>query len=362
MKTKKIVALLLVCVMAFSFTACKKNSAGTNNVASTVPGTLYAGFEWAVVNETEKANYIKDEARFIDIATTDIGLTEEKAKSLLANVGTWSIYTIDVQINNNSATSKTFVGFAATGLPAGMWLNTAGSYELTVPANVTDEYYPVGIIVDNTLLNKVEVYNALSKMKLELVYFETPADGSDEVPESEYKKFPVSNNLVAPAPDSTQNDSLLSAKRVNVEDGSSILESYKGNSAAFNSESKLFGLDSATASKVLADGSTWQWYVLNIEIENKTTSDLNIYGIIAENNGKNGVWVCSVSQYGEFGMPAKDKQILPVNVLVDTSAIGDKSVQEAISEVKIQLEYFTGEYDEDMVDEDSVVKSFITVK
>ena len=61
-------------------------------------------------------------------------------------------------------------------------------------------------------------------------------------------------------------------------------------------------------------------------------------------------------------MPAKDKQILPVNVLVDTSAIGDKSVQEAISEVKIQLEYFTGEYDEDMVDEDSVVKSFITVK
>lgn len=362
MKIKRIVALLMMAVMLFSFTACKKNAADNVNNTTTVPGVLYAGFEWAAVNAAEKENYIRDEARFIDIATKDIGLTEAKAKALLADVNTWSVYTIDVQINNNSATSKTFIGFAATGLPDGMWVNTAGSFELTVPAKVTDEFYPVGIIVDNNVLSKVDVYNALSKMKLELVYFETPADGSDEVPESEYKKFAVTNNLAAPEPDNTQNDTLLSAKRVNVEDGSYILESYKNNSAAFNSEIKLFGIDSSTASKVLADGSTWQWYVLNIEIENKTDNDLNIYGIIAEDNGKNGVWVCSVSQYGEYGMPAKDKQILPVSVLVDTSAIGDKSVEEAIAGVKIQLEYFAGDYDEDLVDEDTVVKNFITVK
>jgi len=358
MKIKRIVALLLVFVMAFTFTACKKKAV-TGNVKDipTVPGVLYAGFDWAIEDTAEKEIYIENPEKFLDIATTDIGLTEEKAKAFIADTNTWSIYRIDILIHNNSTTSKTFISFVASGLPEGMWLNTAGAIEYTVPANVTDQIYPVSIMVDNTALDKVQMYNALSKMKLELVYFETPADGSDEVPESEYKKFLVTNNLVAPAPD-TQNENELTAKRLNVEDGSGYLESSRNNPAAFINEAKLFGIGEDTASEILAENSKWQWYVLNIEIENKTNTDLNIYEIVAENNGKNGVWVCSVSQYGEYGMPANAKQTLPVNVLVDTSAIGDKSAEEAIRAVKVQLEYFTGEYE----DEDAVMKNFITVK
>ena len=134
MKIKRLVALLLMSVMLFSFTACKKNP-NVNDLV-TMPGTLFAEFNWAREDAAEKETYTGSDSKFIDIATNNFGISEEKAKALLADKNTWSVYTIDVKLHNNSSTSKTFVGFAASALPEGIWVNTIG-YEFTLPSNVT---------------------------------------------------------------------------------------------------------------------------------------------------------------------------------------------------------------------------------
>ncbi len=357
MKIKSIIALMLATVMLFSFTACKEKPDPGK------AGVIYAGFDQIYEDEATKYHYVDNPEAFMRAAQYELKLDEATAGEFLSDSDNWSFYSLNIMINNNTDSSNTFVGFASAEMPDGMWLSsTSANGELSLPANATNQQYPASVLIDTRKVSVSEMYSVIAELDISILYYETPADDETEVPESEYKKLKVTNSIVVPEQDKVEPEEQIGAKRTTVEDGSSFLETYRANSIAFSNEAKLFGLDSATAAKVLAADSGWQWYTLYIEIENKTDDELNVNKIIAENNGASGVWVSSVSQYGEFGMPANDKQELPVSVLVDTSALGGKSAQEAISQVKIQLEYIAGATIDDEGNESVLPSKTVDVK
>ncbi len=357
MKTKRIVALLLAAVMLFSFTACKGDPKPDKE------GALYAGFDQVFNDEDTKYYYINNPEAFMRAAQYELKLDEKTAGEYLSDSDNWEFYSLNITINNNTDRNHTFVGFSAGEMPDGMWLSNISSYgELSLPANVSGYDYPANVLIDTRKISVTEMYSTVANLEINVLYYETPADDETEVPESEYKKLKVTSNIVEPEEDKVKPEEQISAKRTTIEDGSSFLETYRANSIAFSNEAKLFGLDSTTAAKVIAADSGWQWYTLNIEIENKTDDELNVNKIVAADNGANGVWVCNVSQYGEFGMPANDKQELPVSVLVDTSMLNGKSVQEAISQVKIQLEYIAGATVDDEGNESVLPSKTVEVK
>ncbi|MBQ3497737.1 MAG: hypothetical protein IJA87_01275 [Clostridia bacterium] len=356
MKIKSIVALMLAAVMLFSFTACKDEPEPDKE------GTIYAGFDQIFEDEATKYHYIDNPEAFMRAAQYELKIDETTAGEFLSDTDNWKFYSLNIVINNNMPVNHTFVGFAASEMPDGIWLsNISANGELSVPANVTDQQYPASVLVDTRKVNITEMYKAIAELDVNVLYYETPADET-EVSESDYKKLKVTNSIVVPEEDNVKPEEQISAKRTTIEDGSSFLETYRTNSIAFSNEAKLFGLDSETAAEVIATDSAWQWYTLYIEIENKTAEELNVNKIIAADNGANGVWVCNVSQYGEFGMPANDKQELPVSVLVDTSELDGKSAQEAISEMNIQLEYIAGATIDDEGNESVLPSKTVDVK
>ena len=357
MKTKSFIALFLAVVMLFSFTACKDNSEPGKE------GVIYAGFDQIFNDDGTKHYYIKNPEAFIRAAQYELKLDEKTAGEYLSDSDNWVFYSLNVKINNNTDANYTFIGFSADEMPEGMWLSNISSYgELSLPGGASGHDYPASVLVDTRKVTTDEAYKAISGMKLEILYYATPEDDDTEVPESEYQKLEVTNNVVVPEEDKVKPEKQIGAKRTTIEDTSSFLETYRTNSVAFSNEAKLFGLDSETAAKILAVDSGWQWYTLYIEVENKTDDELNVNKIVVADNGTNGVWVCSVSQYGEFGMPANDKQELPVSVLVDASKLGGKSVQEAISDMDIQLEYVAGATIDEVGNESVLPSKTVDVK
>ncbi len=350
MKIKRIAALLLVVVMVFSFTACKEKPANNVNNMPVIEGTVYSCFDRVVEERAPKDSFLKKDkdGEVLIQATTDtldytFGFNAEQANDFIVSCDSWKAYSLNVKINNNTAVSQTFSEFTSNALPDGMWLGKESlNGTMSIVANSTDVEFPAVLIIDTRKVNVADMCTVLDTIAIEIKYFATPDDGDDEAPESEYKRLSVTNNLEL-SDINLEPEKQLSAKRTTIEDGSSFLEIYKENPAAFSSEAKLFGLDEATVSEVLAANSGWEWYTLNIEIQNKTADELNVLKIIADNNGSNGVWISGVSQYGEYGMPANKTDVLPVSVLVDTSALGGKSAQEAIAELNIQLGYAAGE-------------------
>ena len=98
-----------------------------------------------------------------------------------------------------------------------------------------------------------------------------------------------------------------------------------------------------------------------ITVENKTDTDLTVYRILPENNGANGVWFNSVSQYGEFSMSSGMKDELPVTILVNPDALGGKTIEQVISEMTINLEYSKGTLMDANGNESIQIKKIATV-
>ena len=358
MKIKRILALLLVGVMAFTFTACKDNKPTPNK-----PGTLYAGLDEIFEDGSLKSFYEKNPDLFMKAAQNEIGLTEAEAQAFLSDSSNWSFYSLNVKISNNTDKNYTFASFKGSETPDGVWLSSCPvNGELSLPPSVNDTLYPATVIIDTNKVSTTQMYSAVANLDLDVIYYETPEDDEEEIPESKMKKLGVTNNIVAPEADDVEPEEQISAKRTDIEDASAFLEAFKSNPIAFSNESKLYGMDSETAATAISEDAGWQCYTLNIEIVNKTDDELSVNKIIAADNGKNGVWVCSVSQYGEYGMPANDTQILPVSVLVDPSAIGGKSAQEAIAQVVLQLEYIAGATIDDLGNESILPSKTVDVK
>lgn len=342
MKIKRVIAVVLAAVMLFAFAACKKNE---NYIPK--DGELYAGMSGVFEDGNLKAFYLKNQESFIRAAQNEYGLSEADAQDFLSNDENWTFYNLNVNISNKTKDTFTFISFSDIETPDGVWLSTTPiNGELSLPAGLSQSY-PASILVNGNKVSVNQMYSAVADFDLEILYCETPEDDDIEITEDDCDKLKVNNRIVAPEDDKVKVEKQISAKRTNIEDTSGFLDSFKSNSAAFKNESKLYGMDSETAAEVIADNSGWACYTLNIEIVNKTNTELTVYTVNAENNGASGVWVCSVSQYGEFGMPANDTQILPVTVLVDTAELGGKTAQEAIAAMNISLEYVAGEIIDD---------------
>lgn len=361
MKTKRIIALLLAAVMLFAFTACKEEPEGKDQ--GTTPGTLYAGLDNVYEDANLKAIYLEKPERFKENAKAEFGLTDDEIQSFFSESDKWGFYSLYVSINNNTDKSHTFISYKTSETPDGMWISSVpANGELSVAMNTTDTIFPINVLINLDKITLNQMYAAAANLDIDLYHYETLADDDIIVPESEWKTLKVTNNMVAPEDDTVKAEDQISAKRTTIEDASGYLEAFRSNSAAFANESKLYGMDSETAAKVIAEGSGWECYLLNIEIVNKTDDDLTVNKVIAANNGETGVWVCSLSEFGEFGMPANDKQILPVNVFVDPSALGGKTAQEAIAQMQISLEYVAGELIDDEGNESLLPSKIVNVK
>lgn len=358
MKTKRIIALMLAVAMLFAFTACKKEEK-----KGAEPGKLYAGMDLIYEDTQAKEFYLKNPDLFMQAAQTELGMDETAAQDFLKGGDNWVFYSLNIEISNNTDKNYTFVSFDGSETPDGMWLSTCPmNGELAIPPAQTDVLHPATVLVNSDKVDVNLMYATVAGLDLGIICYETPTDDEIEVPEEDRERLKVTINITAPEDDTVKAEDQISAKRTNVEDGSAFLDSYRSNSVAFYNESKLYGMTKEIAAQVIAANSGWECYVLNIDITNKTDEDLTVYAVKTENNGNTGVWICGVSQYGEFGMPANDTQTLPVTVLINTAELGGKSVQEAISGMDISLEYIAGEVVDEYGNENILPTKTVKVK
>ena len=131
----------------------------------------------------------------------------------------------------------------------------------------------------------------------------------------------------------------LKASFDSIADGSKILEAYRSNEIAFSNEAKLYGMNSETAALVTYKEGSFRCYVLKLKLKNAKKYDLTVHSVLSPDNGKNGVWVCGVSQYGTFDVAAKSTAYMPVTVLVDSSVTPFSGVEKALRSMNLTLEY-----------------------
>lgn len=354
MKTKKILSILLTAIMLLSFAAC-----GGIGTSEKITATLNSIYEDGGL----KDYYISDYDWFISTAQNEYGMSEETARSLISNPDSWQVYSLDIEIENKNEAPFTFVRFAPIeSTVEGFYFCTLSiNAEFTIAGGITDSF-PANIIVDTSVLSTEQMYSTVASLEIDILSYATPKDENDEVKEEDYETIRVHNNIVAPENDTAAPESELSAKQSSVTDGSAFLKLYRENELIFSNEAKLYGMDSETAAQAMNKKGNWECYVFNIEVENKTDDDMTVYNIISENNGKNGIWVNSVSQYGEFSMEAGAKEEMPVTILVDTDALNGKAIEKALSELNISLEYSKGTLIDEYGNESIQIKKTVEVK
>ncbi len=137
----------------------------------------------------------------------------------------------------------------------------------------------------------------------------------------------------------------LKASFDSLADGSEIMANYRENDIAFSNEAKLYGMNSETAALVTFREGSFCCYVLNLKVSNTKKYDLTVRAVLSPDNGKNGVWVCGVSQFGAFDVAARGTAKMPVTVLVDGSVITEDAVEQALRGMSLSLEY-TGTTDD----------------
>lgn len=335
MKTKKIVALLMAAVMLFTFAAC----GGTG-------GKLTATLNEIYEDGGLKSYYVENPDFFMKAAQNDLLMSEADAQDFLNNSDKWVIYALNVEIKNQTEEAYTFVGFEAENAQSdGFYFsNCPVNAELSLPSSEETEIYPATVVVNSEKIDAVKLHTLVSALEIKVLCYPTPADDNEEVPESKYEKLKVENNIEAPQADGNEKDEKeeLYAKRSTIEDGSSFLDIYRGNQVAFVNQAEQYGMDSETAAKALAKDGGWKCYILYIALESKADEDITVYTVDYAESGKNGVWVNKVSQYGEFSLAPDGKDELPVEILVDTAALGGKTIEQVVSQMNIQLIYAKG--------------------
>ena len=131
----------------------------------------------------------------------------------------------------------------------------------------------------------------------------------------------------------------LKASFDSIKDGSRVLAAYRESEIAFSNEAKLYGMDSETAARVTFKEGVFRCYVLNLKVSNSQKYDLTVRAVVSPDNGKNGVWVCGVSQYGAFDVSARGTAQMPITVLVDGSLTPENAVEKALRGMSLSLEY-----------------------
>lgn len=333
MKVKKILSLLLAAVMLLSFAAC-----------SGVSGKVTASLDEIYEDGGLKDYYVSNPETFMAAAQAEIAMSEADAQDFLKNPDNWQVYSLNIIVNNNSKDMFSYIGFREIETETeGFYFSTCPiNGEFSLPAGTENESYPATIVVNTVKTDLVKMYETVAGLEIILFGYPTPEDDDEVIDPKDYTYIKVKNNITAPKADNTAQNKEIAAKRSSIEDGSAYLSVYRNNELIFANEAKLYGMDSDTAAQAMNKEGNWKCYILNFSVENKTDGDLTVYRILPENNGTTGVWINSVSQYGEFSMEAGAKEEMPVTILVNPDALGGKTVEQAIAEMTIQLEYSKG--------------------
>lgn len=354
---KRIVAALLAVVLLPSLASCKIKP-------SKKPAPLSAML-LSIYDDSNLTNiYRKDKERFTKAIAPKYGMNEADAAAFAEGKGNWGTHILNVVITNKEEATYTFTGFEAENFNTdGIWLcNESNNGELSIPGGIAGQGYPASILVNYDKVSVYKLYETVAGLNLSITYYPTPADDDIEPSADSIKKLTVDNKIVLPQTDDNAPETEISATISSVEDGTDFLDAYKNSDIAFSNESKLYGMDSETAAHVIADDSKWECYVLNISVENKSDGDLTIYTVNAGQNGINGVWICGVSQYGEFGLPSGAKEELPVTVLFDPDVTGGRGIEELIRSMNIFFGYAKTPDLDSFGNEELVVTKSVDVK
>ena len=333
MKVKRILSLLLAAVMLLSFAACSGNS-----------GKTVAELNRIFEDGSLKQYYLNNPETFMATAQKDIQMSEADAQAFLANPDSWQVYSLEISVSNKGDEAFSYIGFEKNeNEQEGFYFSTCPiNGELSLPAGIENEFYPATVIINTEKVSVEQMYSAVADLKIVLLGYPTPEDDDEVIDPADYTKIKVINNITAPEDDGESADKDISAKRSSLQDGSAYLDLYRNNELIFANEAKLYGMDSETAAQALNKEGKWQCYTFFIAVENKTDTDLTVYRILTENNGDKGVWLNSVSQYGEFSMSGGMKDEIPVTILVNPDALGGKTVEQVIAQMAITLEYSKG--------------------
>lgn len=333
MKVKRILSLLLAAVMLLSFAACSGNS-----------GKTVAELNQIFEDGSLKQYYLNNPETFMAAAQEEISMSEADAQNFLANPDSWQVYSLEISVSNKGKEMFSYIGFEkAETEQEGFYFSTCPiNGELSLPGGTENEFYPATIVINTEKVSIEKMYAAVAELDIVLLGYPTPEDDNEVIDPADYAKTKVKNNITAPKEDNEDSDKEIDAKRSSIEDGSAYLKLYRENELIFANEAPLYGMDSETAAQAMNKEGKWQCYVFYIAVENKTDTDLTVYRILPENNGANGVWLNSVSQYGEFSMASGMKDEIPVTVMVNPDALGGKTVEETIAGMKIDLEYSKG--------------------
>ncbi len=353
MRTKRIFSIILAAAMLLSFAAC-------SGASGKVTAQLSEIFEDGGL----KTYYLNNPETFMATAQEEIKMSEADAQSFLASPDNWQVYSLDIAVSNKADEAYTFIGFEkADTKTEGLYFSTCPiNGELSLPSGIENEPYPATIIINSAKVSLEQMYSAIADLDIVLFSYPTPENDDEVIEPSDYTKIKVENKITAPEKDDTDEEEEILAKRSSVTDGSAYLELYRSNELIFANEAKLYGMDGDTAAAALDKNGGWQCYVLNIKIENKTDEDLTVYRILPESNGSTGIWVNGISQYGEFSMPGGAEEELPVNILVNPAELGGKTVEQALSEMVINLEYSKGTLMDANGNESIQIKKIATVK
>lgn len=333
MKVKRILSLLLAAVMLLSFASCSGNS-----------GKTVAELNQIFEDGSLKQYYLNNPETFIATAQADISMPEADAQDFLANPDNWQVYSLEISLSNNGKEAFSYIGFEkAEAKQEGFYFSTCPiNGELSIPAGIENEFYPATIVINTAKLSVEQMYSTVADLDIVILGYPTPEDDNEVIDPADYTKIKVKNNIEAPKADNEDADKEIVAKRSSIEDGSAYLKLYRENELIFANEAPLYGMDSETAAQAMNKEGKWQCYVFYIAVENKTDTDLTVYRILPENNGTNGVWLNSVSQYGEFSMASGMKDEIPVTIMVNPDALGGKTVEQVIAGMTINLEYSKG--------------------
>ncbi len=353
MKIKKILSILLAAAMLLSFAACSGAS-----------GKVSASLNEIYEDGGLKEYYLNNPETFMEAAQNEISMSETDAQDFLKNPDNWQVYSLNITVSNKTRDMFSYIGFQKIETEQeGFYFSTCPiNGEFALPGGTENESYPATIVVNSNKVDLAQMYAAVAGLDITLFGYPTPEDDDEVINPKDYTHIKVKNNITAPKDDNTDQDKEIVAKRSSIEDGSAYLNIYRNNELIFANEAKLYGMDSETAAQAMNKEGNWQCYVLTFTVENKTDDDLTVYRILPESNGKTGVWINGISQYGEFSMEAGAKEEMPVNVLVNPDALGGKTVEQAIADMTINLEYSKGTLMDENGNESIQVKKIAQVK
>jgi len=100
----------------------------------------------------------------------------------------------------------------------------------------------------------------------------------------------------------------------------------------------MYGFTGKEVESVLNDIDSWTAFVLEVDVENKTGGPVTVYSYEIPDNGKDKIWICTVSD-GEIGIPDGTAEKVYITVLVNDKNTGEKQIEETIKGYGIRLVY-----------------------